>query len=174
MRPAPASKVAAWIAERDAEAFFLTAASEAEQLYGVAIKPAGRRRDTLEASLTRWLDLGFDERFLPFDSAAARDYAEIAAERRRAGRRSRLPVCRHIPLARCCHGHAQRAGFREYGRQCRRSLVGCADMTWATVYAHPFLSFEHCCLYRRLTSDRRSVRCALVGSAAGPALMRPS
>ena len=60
--------------------------SEAELLYGVAIMPAGRRRDTLEDSMARWLDLGFGERILPFDSAAARDYAEIAAGRRRAGR----------------------------------------------------------------------------------------
>ena len=84
--PAPASKVAAWIGELDAEALFLTAVTEAELLYGVAIVPPGRRRDTLEAALTRWLDLGFGERILPFDSAAARDYAEIAAKRRRAGR----------------------------------------------------------------------------------------
>ena len=35
--------------------------------------------------MTRWLDLGFAERVLPFDSAAARAYAEIASGRRRAG-----------------------------------------------------------------------------------------
>ena len=86
MRSAPASTVAAWIAERDAEELFLTAVSEAELLYGVAIMPAGRRRTMLEDSMTRWLDLGFVERILPFDSAAARAYAEIAADRRRAGR----------------------------------------------------------------------------------------
>ena len=86
MRSAPASTVAAWIAERDAEELFLTAVSEAELLYGVAIMPAGRRRTMLEDSMTRWLDLGFVKRILPFDSAAARAYAEIAADRRRAGR----------------------------------------------------------------------------------------
>lgn len=36
--------------------------------------------------MTRWLDLGFGERILPFDSTAARAYAEIAADRRHAGR----------------------------------------------------------------------------------------
>ena len=86
MRPAPASTVMAWIAERDAEELFLTAVSEAELLYGVAIMPVGRRRAMLEESMTRWLALGFGERILPFDSAAARAYAEIAAGRRRAGR----------------------------------------------------------------------------------------
>jgi len=86
MRPAPASTVAAWISARDAQELYLTAVSEAELLYGVAIMPAGGRRNRLEASMTRWLDQGFGERILPFDSAAARAYAEIASGRRRAGR----------------------------------------------------------------------------------------
>ena len=85
MRHEPAPTVAAWITERDAEELFLTAVSEAELLYGVAIMPAGKRRNTLETAMARWLDLGFAERILPFDSAAARAYAEIAAGRRRAG-----------------------------------------------------------------------------------------
>ena len=86
MRPEPTPAVASWIAARDIGELYLTAVSEAELLYGIAIMPAGRRRDTLEDSMARWLDLGFGERILPFDSAAARDYAEIAADRRRAGR----------------------------------------------------------------------------------------
>jgi len=86
MRPEPTAAVAAWIAEHDAQDMYLTAVSEAELLYGVAILPAGKRRNALEAAMTRWLNLGFRERILPFDSAAARAYAEIAAERRHAGR----------------------------------------------------------------------------------------
>ena len=86
MRPAPASTVGAWVSARDAKDFYLTAVSEAELLYGVAIMPAGRRRNTLEVSMNRWLDQGFAERILPFDSAAARAYAEIASDRRRGGR----------------------------------------------------------------------------------------
>ena len=86
MRPVPQSAVAEWIAERDASEMFLTAVSEAELRYGVASVPAGRRRDMLEAAMNRWLERGFIERILPFDSAAARAYAEIGAGRRRAGR----------------------------------------------------------------------------------------
>lgn len=86
MRPEPAPSVAAWIGERDARVMYLTAVSEAELLYGVAIMPAGKRRNALQAAMTRWLDLGFGERILPFDSTAARAYAEIAADRRHAGR----------------------------------------------------------------------------------------
>ena len=86
MRPEPAAAVAAWIGEHDAEDLYLTAVSEAELLYGVAIMPAGKRRHRLEAALHRWLNLGLRGRILPFDSAAARAYAEIAAGRRAAGR----------------------------------------------------------------------------------------
>ena len=83
MRPEPMLAVAAWIAERDAQEMYLTAVSEAELRYGVAIMPMGKRRRALETSMTRWFDQGF---ILPFDSTAARAYAEIAADRRDAGR----------------------------------------------------------------------------------------
>lgn len=36
--------------------------------------------------MRRWLETGFAERILSFDSVAARDYADIAAGRRSAGR----------------------------------------------------------------------------------------
>ncbi|MDE0297651.1 MAG: type II toxin-antitoxin system VapC family toxin [Candidatus Poribacteria bacterium] len=86
MRAAPASAVVAWIAGRDAQGMYLTAVNEAELRYGVAIMPVGKRRNALEAAMTRWFDQGFRARILPFDSAAARAYAEIAADRRQAGR----------------------------------------------------------------------------------------
>ena len=100
MRPSPAPAVAAWIAGRDAREMYLTAVSEAELLYGVAIVPAGRRRDELEAAMTRWLDTGFAERVLPFDRAAARAYAEIAAGRRSAGRPIAPVECQIAAIAR--------------------------------------------------------------------------
>lgn len=86
MRPTPAPAVAAWIAEQNASDLVLTAISEAELRYGVAIVPAGRRRNELQAAMTRWLRVGFGGRILPFDSAAARHYADIASGRRRVGR----------------------------------------------------------------------------------------
>ncbi len=86
MRPEPMPGVMAWIAERNAQEMYLTAVSEAELRYGVAILPAGKRRNALEAAMTRWLNQGFRQRILPFDSGAAWAYAKIAAERRQAGR----------------------------------------------------------------------------------------
>ena len=42
MRSVPTPSVAAWIAERDAAEIYLTAVSEAELRFGVAILPAGK------------------------------------------------------------------------------------------------------------------------------------
>ena len=103
MRSTPAPTVAAWVAERDMNDMFLTAISEAELLYGVAIVPAGRRRNELETAMTRWLDVGFGERILPFDRAAARHYAEIASRRRREGRPIEEADCQIVAISRS-HG----------------------------------------------------------------------
>ena len=48
--------------------------------------PAGRRRNAVEAAAEAMFKEEFAGRVLPFGSDAARLYARIAAERRRAGR----------------------------------------------------------------------------------------
>ncbi len=53
-------------------------------LFGIAALPAGARRDRLARSLDRLLEL-FPGRVLAFDQEAARRYAPMAAEARRAG-----------------------------------------------------------------------------------------
>jgi predicted nucleic acid-binding protein len=68
------------------EDLFFSAVSEAELRYGVAILPAGRRRDKLFFKVEAMLRDAFEDRVLPFDSDAARAYGNIAAERRSAGR----------------------------------------------------------------------------------------
>ncbi len=45
----------------------------------------GKRRDALESEIDTMLRLDFADRVLPFDSEAARTFAEIAAARRAAG-----------------------------------------------------------------------------------------
>ena len=86
MRPAPDPAVASWVAGLTTATLFLTAITEAELRFGLAVMPPGRRRDGLAAGLERMLRPGFANRILPFDSAAARAYSEIAAARRAAGR----------------------------------------------------------------------------------------
>ena len=111
---------AAWIAERDAAEMYLTAISEAQLRFGVAILPAGRRRNALEAAVRRWLDLGFAERILPFESAAARAYAEIAASRRQAGRPIGEADCQIAAISR-----SRGAVLNSCAREPARNLPGC-------------------------------------------------
>lgn len=65
---------------------FISAITEAELRYGVALLPTGKRRSTLAAVIEEMLGENFTGRILPFDSAAAVAFAEIAATRRQTGR----------------------------------------------------------------------------------------
>ncbi len=86
MRPFPDSVVETWIAGNPAETLYFSAVGEAELRYGAAVMPPGRRRDRLASDIESVLRAAFGDRILPFDSAAARAYAEIVAARRQAGR----------------------------------------------------------------------------------------
>lgn len=86
LRPKPSAKVLRWMQSEPVTTLFTTAITEAELFYGAALLSAGRRRHTLEAVITQLLDTRFAGRILPFDSAAAREFADIAASRRRIGR----------------------------------------------------------------------------------------
>lgn len=85
MRPTPAPRVLDWFAGRVAGDLFLSAVSEAEMRAGAAYLPTGRRREALVAAIDAMVAEDFRERLLPFDSAAAKSYAVIAAARRAAG-----------------------------------------------------------------------------------------
>ena len=86
VRPGGDPAIASWVARRPTSSLFLTAVTEAELRFGLAIMPEGKRQDGLAAGLERMLRTGFANRVLPFDRGAARAYAEIAAARRRMGR----------------------------------------------------------------------------------------
>lgn len=86
LRPAPSPIVEAWLAAQHGEQVYFTAVGESELRLGVAILPAGQRRDTLITAVAAMVEEDFRNRVLPFDSAAARAYAVIAAARRSAGR----------------------------------------------------------------------------------------
>lgn len=101
MRPDPSSNVVDWVAGQAASDLYLSAVSEAELLYGVEMLPPGARRDRLLEEVEGMLREDFDERILPFDSAAARAYAVIAAARRAAGRPINHADCQIAAIARC-------------------------------------------------------------------------
>ena len=64
---------------------FLSSITVAELLFGIGALPAGRRKDALAAALDDVLDL-FAARTLPFDTAAAWRYADLAVRARAAGK----------------------------------------------------------------------------------------
>ncbi len=85
MKPVPAPEVHRWLLRQNAAELFTTAVCEAEILVGIAVLPAGRRKYDLEVAARSIFAL-FRGRILAFDSAAAAQYANIAAARQRAGR----------------------------------------------------------------------------------------
>lgn len=100
LRPTPDPAVEAWLGEQDGLSIYLTAISEAELRYGVAIMTSGKRRDGLGVAIDRILRDDMAGRILPFDSAAARAYADIAASRRSAGKPISQADCQIAAIAR--------------------------------------------------------------------------
>jgi toxin FitB len=86
LRPKPSANVLIWMRSEPVSSLFTTTITEAELLYGIALLAPGKRRQSLEAVVGLIFTDDLAGRILPFDSAAAREYAEIAATRRRAGR----------------------------------------------------------------------------------------
>ena len=100
IRKAPDPAVDAWAAGHALEDLFFSAVGEAELRYGAAILPAGRPRASLVSDIEAMLRDAFGDRVLPFDSNAARAYAEIAAMRRSAGRPGPPADCQIAAIAR--------------------------------------------------------------------------
>lgn len=100
LRPAPNPAVESGVADHAAADLHFSAVGEAELCYGVALLPAGRRRDALASVVEAILREDFEDRVLPFDSRAAREYADIAASRRTAGRPVAPADCQIAAIAR--------------------------------------------------------------------------
>ena len=85
MKPEPHPSVRAWLNDQAAETLYLSSVTLAELLFGIAALPTGKRKDMLATVLDGLLGL-FRDRVLPFDTDAARRYAELAVMARTAGR----------------------------------------------------------------------------------------
>lgn len=90
MKPVPDAAVRTWLNQQSAETLYLSSVTLAELLFGIRSLPAGRRKNLLDRALTELLEL-FGDRVLPFDTDAARHYAELAATARDAGRGLPMP-----------------------------------------------------------------------------------
>ena len=100
LRALPAQAVEAWLASQDGGDIYLTAVSEAELRYGVVIMANSKRQKLLAESVDGMLREDFRERILPFDSAAAHEYASIGVERQAMGRPISQFDCQIAAIAR--------------------------------------------------------------------------
>lgn len=100
MRTKPAQIVLGWFGQHDAADLFISAVTEAELRTGGAILADGQRRDRLQLAIDAMIDQDFQGRVLPFDTFAAKAYAEIAAQRRAAGRPIAEADCQIAAIAR--------------------------------------------------------------------------
>ncbi len=85
MKPEPEPAVRSWLDEQTAETLFLSSVTIAELMFGIGSLPRGKRKDRLTAALDGVLEL-FAGRILPFDTGAARRYADLAVKARAAGK----------------------------------------------------------------------------------------
>lgn len=100
MRATPAPSVLSWFSTQDPSTLYLSAVTEAELRTGIAILPAGQRREGLKAALDATIAEDFEGRILPFDTDAAKTYADIASMRRAAGRPIADADCQIASIAR--------------------------------------------------------------------------
>ena len=85
MKPVPNLAVQTWLNQQVAETLYLSSVTIAELLFGVATLPNGKRKDALSQMVEELLAL-FKGRVLPFDTAAAHCYADLATTARQQGR----------------------------------------------------------------------------------------
>ncbi len=104
MKPNAAPAVRTWLDDQAAETLYLSSVTIAELMFGIGALPKGGRRDRLTAALNGVLEL-FGPRILPFDTHAARRYAELAVRARAAGKGFPTPDG-YIAAIAAAHGFA--------------------------------------------------------------------
>ena len=85
MKPEPNPSVRAWLNDQAIETVYLTSVTVAELLFGIAALPKGQRKDKLAQTFDGLMKL-FRDRLLPFDTDAARHYADLAVIAKACGR----------------------------------------------------------------------------------------
>lgn len=86
MRTNPEAVVVEWLDRQPADSVWLTSITVFEARFGLALLPKGRRRTGLERAFDRVVTEDFSNRVLALDEMAAVTAAQLAADRRRAGR----------------------------------------------------------------------------------------
>lgn len=113
MRSTPEPRVVAWLDGQPLESVWITSITVFESRMGLALLPAGRRRQALEAAFAKLLSEDLEQRILAFDETAAEQAAILAAKRQREGRSvdlrdtqiAGIALARHAALATRNTGH---------------------------------------------------------------------
>lgn len=104
MKPEPHPSVRGWLDAQAAETLFLSSVTIAELMFGIGALPRGKRKDRLATTLDGVMEL-FKPRVLPFDTQAARRYADLAVKARKAGKGFPTPDG-YIAAIAAAHGFA--------------------------------------------------------------------
>jgi len=104
MKPEPHPSVRDWLDAQAAETLFLSSVTIAELMFGIGALPRGKRKDRLATTLDGVMEL-FEPRILPFDTQAARRYADLAVKARNAGKGFPTPYG-YIAAIAAAHGFA--------------------------------------------------------------------
>lgn len=86
MRQSPEPRVLKWLDEQPAADVWISAVTVGEIRLGIALLPDGKRKARLAGLAEAMVHEDFSDRCLPYDMAAATDYAAIVASRNRSGR----------------------------------------------------------------------------------------
>ena len=104
MKPEPHPSVRDWLDAQAAETLFLSSVTIAELMFGIGALPRGKRKDRLATTLDGVMEL-FKPRVLPFDTQAARRYADLAVKARKDGKGFPTPDG-YIAAIAAAHGFA--------------------------------------------------------------------
>lgn len=85
MRPNPDLRLVSWLDAQPASQLWTSAITRTEIELGLALMPAGRRKEALAATARIMFEEDFARRCLAFEDQAATYYAQLAANRIRSG-----------------------------------------------------------------------------------------
>jgi hypothetical protein len=86
MRENPAAQVLAWFASQNANLMQTSAITHAEILAGIALLPAGKRREAMALAASQIFEEDFSGRCINFGGQSIGHYALVRAQRQLAGR----------------------------------------------------------------------------------------
>ncbi len=85
-KPLPSHEVLNWFAGTPAEQIYISSVTLCEIEFGLALMPASKRRDTLQAATSELLQVDFEDRCVSLDAKCAGIYGQLAAKRQQSGR----------------------------------------------------------------------------------------